>query len=158
MFGLGMSEILMILVVVLVLFGPSKLPEMARTIGKGLREMRRASDDLRTAIMMEDLDRPASPVTSAAPPRLDAPAPGAVQDAEIQESESHDQPEVAHTVSRHETIPEEDASHGVEGKSDVDIQKLIADAERTAREQEEKQERELAASKQIEEHGSHNKG
>jgi len=47
MFGLGMGEILIILVLALVLLGPDKLPEAAKQIGKGLRDFRRATDDLR---------------------------------------------------------------------------------------------------------------
>ena len=145
MFGFGMSEILLILVVVLVLFGPSKLPEMARTIGKGLREMRRASDDLRTAIMMEDLDRPSPPV-AAAPRRLDAPSPDAIQDAEVESDADLDCEQLENRVSRHEDFSKENETPGAQAvKSDVDLQKLIADAERTAREQERKQEEELAA-------------
>ncbi len=47
MFGLGFGEILIILVLALVLLGPSKLPEAAKQLGKGLREFKKATDDLR---------------------------------------------------------------------------------------------------------------
>ena len=50
--NLGMPEILLILVVALVVFGPRKLPELGKTLGSTLREFRRhtsqLSDDLRT--------------------------------------------------------------------------------------------------------------
>jgi sec-independent protein translocase protein TatB len=53
MFGIGTSEVLIILVVALVVIGPSKLPELARTLGKGLAEFRRVSSDVKNTIEME---------------------------------------------------------------------------------------------------------
>lgn len=46
MFDIGGGEFLLIVVVFLLLFGPKKLPEMARTFGKGLRQFRKAQADL----------------------------------------------------------------------------------------------------------------
>lgn len=54
MFGsLGFTEIAFILVLALLLFGPKRLPEIGRTIGKGLGEFRRASNDLRRTLENE---------------------------------------------------------------------------------------------------------
>ena len=50
MFGIGVPELILILVVGLIVFGPGKLPEMGRTLGKGIREFRRASNALTAAI------------------------------------------------------------------------------------------------------------
>jgi Tat protein translocase TatB subunit len=48
MFGsLGTSELLMILVVALIVFGPRKLPQLGRTIGESLAQFRRASEDFK---------------------------------------------------------------------------------------------------------------
>ena len=44
MFGLGMPELILILVIPLVIFGPSKLPEMGASIGKAIREFRNATN------------------------------------------------------------------------------------------------------------------
>jgi sec-independent protein translocase protein TatA len=56
---LGVQEMLIIFLVALVLFGPKKLPELGRTIGKALTEFRRASSDLRATFEreMQTLDR-----------------------------------------------------------------------------------------------------
>ena len=56
MFGMGMSEILIICAVALLIFGPQQLPEMAKKIAKGLKEVRRASDDLKRSINLDDED------------------------------------------------------------------------------------------------------
>ena len=47
MFGLGFGEIVVIMVIALIFFGPDKLPEVARTLGKTVAELRRAMDDIK---------------------------------------------------------------------------------------------------------------
>ncbi|MGE4542599.1 MAG: twin-arginine translocase TatA/TatE family subunit [Pedobacter sp.] len=44
MFGLGMSELLIILVIVMVIFGAGKLPELGGALGKGIKNFRRAAE------------------------------------------------------------------------------------------------------------------
>ncbi len=46
MFGLGAGEILLILLFALIFIGPKKLPELAKGLGKGIREFQKAKDDL----------------------------------------------------------------------------------------------------------------
>ncbi len=66
MFNLGMSELVLILVIALVVFGPGKLPEVGKAIGKGIQEFKRAtaSGELEEAIKAE-----AKPVD--VPPKLE---------------------------------------------------------------------------------------
>ena len=45
MFGLGMPELILILIIALVIFGPSKLPEMGSSVGKAIREFRNATKE-----------------------------------------------------------------------------------------------------------------
>lgn len=65
MFGIGAPELILILVVGLIVFGPGKLPEMGRTLGKGLREFRKASNALTQA--MNAPEPPPAPPQQAQP-------------------------------------------------------------------------------------------
>jgi sec-independent protein translocase protein TatA len=83
---LGWPEIIGILVVVLVLFGAKKLPELARGLGQGLKEFKKATrevqDDLQRAIEEDPLpdpprrvaERPAEPRTAEVAPKSSAEA------------------------------------------------------------------------------------
>ena len=52
MFGtIGVPELLVILLVALIIFGPKRLPDLGRALGKGLGEFRRATDEARDALM-----------------------------------------------------------------------------------------------------------
>jgi len=54
MFGsIGMPELVIILVIALVIFGPRKLPELGRSLGKSLGEFKRASNELRNTLEEE---------------------------------------------------------------------------------------------------------
>lgn len=50
MFGIGMPELLLILAVALVVIGPKKLPDLAKSLGKALGEFKRATNDLKQSI------------------------------------------------------------------------------------------------------------
>jgi sec-independent protein translocase protein TatA len=53
MFGIGMPELIVIMVIALIVIGPQKLPDIARSLGKGLAEFKRASEDFRQNISEE---------------------------------------------------------------------------------------------------------
>jgi TatA/E family protein of Tat protein translocase len=54
MFGsLGVPELLLIFVVILIVFGPRRIPEIGRTLGKAMGEFRKATDDLKNTIERE---------------------------------------------------------------------------------------------------------
>jgi len=54
MFGLGSQEIILILLVILVLFGAKKIPEMMAGLGKGIREFKKATKDVHEEITKTD--------------------------------------------------------------------------------------------------------
>jgi len=60
MFGLSMTEVVIILGLALLLLGPDQLPSIAKTLGKGMREIRKATDDLKSTFDQEmvRLDEP----------------------------------------------------------------------------------------------------
>ena len=51
--SIGMPEMLVILVIALIIFGPRKLPELGKSLGKSLAEFKRASNDLKTTLEEE---------------------------------------------------------------------------------------------------------
>jgi Tat protein translocase TatB subunit len=55
MFGIGPMELVLILVVGLLVLGPKRMPELARTLGRGLGEFRRASNDLRQSLALDEI-------------------------------------------------------------------------------------------------------
>ena len=55
MFNFGMGELIVILVIVLLLFGASKLPEIARALGRSINEFKKASKEVRDEI--EDISK-----------------------------------------------------------------------------------------------------
>jgi Tat protein translocase TatB subunit len=46
MFGIGMQELIIIAIIALIVIGPKKLPDLAKTLGKGLSEFRKAADGI----------------------------------------------------------------------------------------------------------------
>ena len=79
MFGLSFTEVVIIAVLALLLLGPDRLPEAAKTLGKGLRELRKATDDLKDQVekeinLREILDE--KPKPALVPPVAARPIPG----------------------------------------------------------------------------------
>jgi len=76
MFGIGMPELLLILGLALIVLGPKKLPDLAKTLGKGLAEFRRATDELKQEFrqMEHEVDESAQIATAKDEQPLETPA------------------------------------------------------------------------------------
>ena len=89
MFGLGIWEIALIAVVALLVLGPDKLPEAARSLGRALNDFKRAGDDMRREIM--DTPAPPPPVAIKKPEdtvaKSAAPEPAAASGGEASKTE-----------------------------------------------------------------------
>ncbi|MBA4149167.1 MAG: twin-arginine translocase TatA/TatE family subunit [Verrucomicrobia bacterium] len=72
MFGLGGGELVAILAVVLLLFGAKKLPELARGLGQGIKEFKKASNEVTGELQRSIDDEPPAPRTKL-PPEGSAP-------------------------------------------------------------------------------------
>ena len=96
-FGIGTWEILLILVVALIIWGPGKLPEIARTMGKTVRALKKASFDLTTAVTkeIEENDHPASQSKGNPSDKIQKPSSGA-SEAEAQRGDDQSKNQERH--------------------------------------------------------------
>lgn len=127
MFDIGGGELLLILIFVLITFGPKKLPELAQSLGRGLREFKRAqrefTEQINSAIEMEQrksarsgtISRPENVI-----PRQMTTSRPEIGDGMLEENNT------IHSPGAHQTIeppPDNDAQLGMfpEKKSDPDV-------------------------------------
>jgi len=78
MFGsIGMPELIIILVIALIIFGPRKLPELGRSLGRSINEFKKASNELRSTleeeIRVEEVRDRTTAAASATPPAATPP-------------------------------------------------------------------------------------
>jgi sec-independent protein translocase protein TatA len=118
--SLGMPEILLILVIALIVFGPRKLPELGKSLGQSLAQFRRASEDFKRQWEDEvDLERRRipPPPTTAVEPSSEAEAPASTHQEEQKTSELEEHAPPVDSVQSPTTV-HRDASVAAETKRD----------------------------------------
>ena len=71
-FGGHLPELIIVLVVILIIWGPGKLPDIGAAVGRGIREFRKASAETRDAMRAATADEPAAPAATAEEPATPA--------------------------------------------------------------------------------------
>ncbi len=135
MFGsLGVPELIFIFALALLIFGPRKLPEIGRTIGRGLSEFRKASTDLKRSINTEMIEEE---LRESDPTKVLDDKPAATsgsQDRDASdvkgEDEAGEQPVAATAESRDGTAPEGSVPRGAAGDAPAATTDAGRDAER----------------------------
>jgi Tat protein translocase TatB subunit len=54
MFGIGLPELIIIMVIALIVIGPSKLPDLAKALGKGMAEFRKATQEIKNSLDLDE--------------------------------------------------------------------------------------------------------
>ena len=78
MFGIGMPEMVIILVIALIVIGPHKLPELAKSLGKGLAEFKKATEDFQKNVQ-EESRKSEEKEKETAPPQVAVAEPAHVE-------------------------------------------------------------------------------
>ncbi|MEJ2640725.1 MAG: Sec-independent protein translocase protein TatB [Desulfosarcinaceae bacterium] len=122
MFGIGMPELILILVIALVVIGPKKLPDLAKSLGKAMGEFKKATNEIKDSMQLdsginevktsfEDLEKelqkpvPSTPATASADP--------AVQEDSDKETTAEGDPEAADEIAEVSEVASDQVS--VEG-------------------------------------------
>ena len=126
MFGIGMTEMVLIAALALIILGPKKLPDLARSLGKGFAEFKRATNDLKSTIDLEikaEDERHNKEVASRGEQKIPDNADEALSRLEVEKtSDSVEPPSVEEAPVVAEKLPEdqtESTEKDVELKNNV---------------------------------------
>jgi sec-independent protein translocase protein TatA len=118
MFGLGMPELILIFVIALIVFGPKKLPDLGKSIGRAMAEFKKAQNEFQESIQseMKDVEKSIDLEEIKRLEKLASSEPGAKSPSTEQGTEQKPNPEVTGT-------PEPSSELGTEQKPKADQKK-----------------------------------
>ncbi len=139
MLNIGPQELLLVLAVALLVVGPTRLPELGRSIGKGLRELRKAQDEVRRTIQVS-LDDSPTPTRRPSARAAETAAPtGTVPDGDPSPNGSEADAAPASTAAAavteavaaaHDTESADEATHESSTVTDVTLGRSLAELRR----------------------------
>lgn len=97
--SLGFPELLLIFAVALIVFGPRKLPEIGRTLGKALGEFRKATDDLKNTIEREVRADELKQIASSSLQPVSRDEPASAPAITVDPASTHEEPKPAATIA-----------------------------------------------------------